>query len=107
MRALSLTLSFLLRHFCFSARFLAYMTSCWPAQMLQVPQASPEAVDLISRLCQWDPAKRPTALEALQHPFFQVWGLPAHVGRAGHGQHARLHHFMVFCHQVTASDACP
>ncbi|CAL5224538.1 g7237 [Coccomyxa viridis] len=39
---------------------------------LMVPHASPEALDLISRLCQWDPAKRPTALEALQHPFFQV-----------------------------------
>ena len=39
---------------------------------LQVPQASPEALNLIAWCCQWDPAKRPTALEALQHPFFQV-----------------------------------
>ena len=52
------------------------------AIMLQVPQASPAALDLISRLCQWDPSRRPTALEALQHPFFQVHCLAGH---AGHG----------------------
>lgn len=39
---------------------------------MQVPQASPAALDLIASLCHWDPAKRPTAAQALQHPFFQV-----------------------------------
>ncbi|CAH2046312.1 unnamed protein product, partial [Thlaspi arvense] len=36
-----------------------------------MPYASPEAVNLIERLCSWDPSDRPTAAEALQHPFFQ------------------------------------
>jgi protein kinase len=37
-----------------------------------IPNASPEAIDLISSMCVWDPSKRPTAAQALQHPFFQV-----------------------------------
>nr|XP_043627867.1 cyclin-dependent kinase F-4-like isoform X2 [Erigeron canadensis] len=36
-----------------------------------IPSASKEAVSLIAALCSWDPCKRPTAVEALQHPFFQ------------------------------------
>ncbi|XP_071705457.1 cyclin-dependent kinase F-4-like [Rutidosis leptorrhynchoides] len=36
-----------------------------------MPSASKEAVSLITALCSWDPLKRPTAVEALQHPFFQ------------------------------------
>ena len=27
---------------------------------------------IVQRLCSWDPCKRPTAAEALQHPFFKV-----------------------------------
>lgn len=34
--------------------------------------ASPEAIDLVSALCSWDPNKRPTAQQVLQHPYFQV-----------------------------------
>ncbi|GKC21185.1 cyclin-dependent kinase F-4-like protein isoform X1, partial [Tanacetum coccineum] len=37
-----------------------------------IPSASKEAVNLIGALCSWDPSKRPTAVEALQHPFFQA-----------------------------------
>ncbi|XP_062213003.1 cyclin-dependent kinase F-3-like isoform X2 [Phragmites australis] len=37
-----------------------------------IPNASLEAVDLIQQLCSWDPRRRPTAEEALQHPFFNV-----------------------------------
>ncbi|KAL8238995.1 hypothetical protein R6Q59_015562 [Mikania micrantha] len=36
-----------------------------------VPSASKEAVSLIASLCSWNPRKRPTASEVLQHPFFQ------------------------------------
>lgn len=37
-----------------------------------IPSASPEAIDLIQAMCVWDPSKRPTAAQALQHPFFQI-----------------------------------
>ncbi|XP_068649768.1 cyclin-dependent kinase F-4-like [Aristolochia californica] len=37
-----------------------------------IPSASADAISLISSLCTWDPTKRPTAAEALQHPFFQL-----------------------------------
>uniref|UniRef100_A0A7S1SGU5 non-specific serine/threonine protein kinase n=1 Tax=Tetraselmis chuii TaxID=63592 RepID=A0A7S1SGU5_9CHLO len=37
-----------------------------------VTNASPEAIDLMTAMCQWDPIKRPTAVQALQHPYFQV-----------------------------------
>ncbi|XP_012574599.1 cyclin-dependent kinase F-4 [Cicer arietinum] len=36
-----------------------------------IPSASDSAISLIQSLCLWDPCKRPTASEALQHPFFQ------------------------------------
>ncbi|XP_038973552.1 cyclin-dependent kinase F-4-like isoform X2 [Phoenix dactylifera] len=38
---------------------------------LLVPSASKDAINLISWLCSWDPSRRPTAAEALQHSFFQ------------------------------------
>ncbi|KAL8496178.1 hypothetical protein ACS0TY_020045 [Phlomoides rotata] len=37
-----------------------------------IPNASPEAIDLIKQLFSWDPLKRPTADQCLQHPFFHV-----------------------------------
>ncbi|XP_038700170.1 cyclin-dependent kinase F-4-like isoform X3 [Tripterygium wilfordii] len=36
-----------------------------------IPSASEDAINLISSLCSWDPCHRPSAAEALQHPFFQ------------------------------------
>ncbi|GKV10581.1 hypothetical protein SLEP1_g21923 [Rubroshorea leprosula] len=36
-----------------------------------MPSVSKDAIDLITSLCSWDPCNRPTAAEALQHPFFQ------------------------------------
>ncbi|KAL3531072.1 hypothetical protein ACH5RR_010394 [Cinchona calisaya] len=37
-----------------------------------VPNASLEAIDLMKQLFSWDPTKRPTADQCLQHPFFHV-----------------------------------
>ena len=39
-----------------------------------IPHAGPEALDLIQQMCHWDPTRRPTAVQALQHPYFQVGG---------------------------------
>eukprot|EP00884_Botryococcus_braunii_P007882 jgi/Botrbrau1/17095/Bobra.0399s0004.2 len=36
-----------------------------------IRNASPEAVDLIAMMCQWDPIKRPTPVEALHHLYLQ------------------------------------
>lgn len=35
-----------------------------------IPHASLEAINLIKQLCSWDPLRRPTADQCLQHPFF-------------------------------------
>nr|GEZ66160.1 cyclin-dependent kinase F-4-like [Tanacetum cinerariifolium] len=40
----------------------------WFSDLL--PNASPELVNLIATLLSWEPSYRPTAIEALQHPFF-------------------------------------
>jgi hypothetical protein len=37
-----------------------------------VATAGPEAVELMTALCHWDPKRRPTAVQALQHPYFCV-----------------------------------
>ncbi|XP_027334528.1 serine/threonine-protein kinase MHK isoform X2 [Abrus precatorius] len=37
-----------------------------------IPNASLEAIDLITQLLSWDPSRRPDADQSLQHPFFQV-----------------------------------
>ncbi|PKU84677.1 cyclin-dependent kinase F-3 isoform X1 [Dendrobium catenatum] len=37
-----------------------------------IPNASMEAIDLIQKLCSWDPRNRLTAEQSLQHPFFHV-----------------------------------
>ncbi|XP_042514921.1 serine/threonine-protein kinase MHK-like isoform X1 [Macadamia integrifolia] len=44
-----------------------------PAKLSHIiPNASLEAIDLITQLCSWDPRRRLTAEQALQHPFFHV-----------------------------------
>jgi protein kinase len=36
-----------------------------------IPKASPEAIDLMVQMLRFDPSKRPSAAQALQHPFFK------------------------------------
>ncbi|KAJ1704643.1 hypothetical protein LUZ63_004422 [Rhynchospora breviuscula] len=35
-----------------------------------IPNASLEAIDLFMQLCSWDPRRRPTAEQTMQHPYF-------------------------------------
>lgn len=57
------------------------------------PAADPLALDLLGHLLAFDPADRPTAAEALAHPYFaglpsavnQVRGQPVCAGRMGQG----------------------
>ncbi|KAG7526372.1 Serine serine/threonine-protein kinase MAK [Solea senegalensis] len=37
-----------------------------------IPNASQEAIALMKDMLQWDPKKRPTAVQALRYPYFQV-----------------------------------
>uniref|UniRef100_A0A8C4T748 non-specific serine/threonine protein kinase n=1 Tax=Erpetoichthys calabaricus TaxID=27687 RepID=A0A8C4T748_ERPCA len=37
-----------------------------------IPNASNEAISVMKEMLHWDPKKRPTAVQALRHPYFQV-----------------------------------
>lgn len=44
-----------------------------------VPEASKDAVDLMSEMLKWDPYKRGTASSLLQHPFFTKFPIPTRI----------------------------
>ncbi|KAJ8429667.1 hypothetical protein Cgig2_010406 [Carnegiea gigantea] len=63
----------------FLAKKLTYEFPRFPSTSMSVhvPSAGDDAISLIRCLCSWDPVKRPTAEEAMQHPFFtSCFGLP-------------------------------
>eukprot|EP00887_Chlorella_sp_A99_P006950 scaffold2.g6950.t1 len=72
-----------------------------PAQPLAklVPTASPEAVELMTALCAWDPKRRPTAVQALQHPYFQVGIRAATLGPTMEVLRERLLQHQATCQQ--------
>ncbi|KAJ1200511.1 hypothetical protein NDU88_004335 [Pleurodeles waltl] len=46
---------------------------CVPIKLkILIPNASNDALQLMKDMLQWDPKKRPTASQALKHPYFQV-----------------------------------
>ncbi|XP_044506705.1 cyclin-dependent kinase F-4-like [Mangifera indica] len=67
------------------ARSLGYQFPELPGVNLSkfMPSASEDAISFISWLCSWDPLKRPTAAQALQHPFFRNNGFWAPVSFLG------------------------
>ncbi|KAJ8413197.1 hypothetical protein AAFF_G00091930 [Aldrovandia affinis] len=55
-----------------SAMFFRF-PQCVPTNLKTlIPNASNEAISLMWDMLQWDPKKRPTAVQALRHPYFQV-----------------------------------
>ncbi|GKB43405.1 cyclin-dependent kinase F-4-like protein [Tanacetum coccineum] len=58
-----------------------------------LPSASPDLLNLISGLISWNPSKRPRAMEALQHPFFNSC---YHVSRPLHYEPTSLNFSLIF-----------
>jgi len=77
-----------------------------------IPHASPEAIKLMTSMCAWDPAQRPTAAQALASPYFMMavkipqplrdptshrppvaGPAPAHSHASQHYGGARQHHY--------------
>lgn len=58
--------------------------NCSPAHLAQlVPDASKDAIDLLTEMLKWDPNKRGTASSLLQHSFFNKTPIPLHVNLSG------------------------
>ncbi|KAF2573075.1 hypothetical protein F2Q70_00002056 [Brassica cretica] len=73
-----------------------------------MPYATAEAVNLVERLCSWDPCDRPTAAEALQHPFFQscYYVPPSLRAKPSVGQRGSLEHQQQSVKRLPATLTC-
>ncbi len=56
-------------------KFPATFSNCATLSQL-IPEASKDAIDLLSEMLKWDPNKRATAASLLQHPFFVKYAIP-------------------------------
>ena len=59
---------------CISSRLLSRPAARCNVLTLAFPSLSPKFLDLVTQLLNYDPAKRITATEAIQHPFFEYVG---------------------------------
>lgn len=58
--------------------------NCSGVQFAQlIPDASKDAIDLLAEMLRWDPNKRATATNLLQHSFFTKTPIPSNVGLSG------------------------
>jgi len=56
-------------------KFPATLSNCTTLSQM-IPEASKEAIDLMHEMLKWDPNKRATAINLLQHPFFTNYPIP-------------------------------
>ena len=81
-----------------SVKFLQYMKEQEPKIQRKslaelIPNAPPQAIDLMSKLFTYDPSKRLTAKQVLQHPFLEELYDPDHDDQIVEGQAINYYDF--------------